>query len=554
MAAPTTRAPRLRPNKIGYSAAGVASLQERARRLAGPLADDVQVGRAAAMVSASDAMGEHGPAAGTLDKDEHAWELWEEWAALIGLEPFLDPREAAADPGLVSQRLASFMLWVYPQLVGRRASDAKAGTAMGYVSAIIRVLGRRHVPMPTALTVGAQQRGLLRSYQAVNGSLKSAAHRREPMLRSMWQRIESLKEGDALPGRARWSPATRYRDRVILRLGRTLWRCGHRLGEIVQDGDFDMNFITRSCVTYRSKQGLYLVDPSPEQLAILSTKGTTVLMASSGSKTDHFGEKNCPFNSVLPHNGKASCAAQSIIDLELERPVRGAARELEPLFSDEAGNTYTYAVLHRELRMLLVALFGSKVASILSWHSIRIGLACALKMAGCPDDVIQLICRWACPESLKIYARLGIGTNVHWTDLAETMEFDGVQAANIPALDSSEHMAALFDNCTLAKSQRSTLIAAGDKLPKRPAETQLQQALPKRPTVNRMWVVGDRALLSSDLWPEERCEECDGAGWSATIRRIVSAHALLTFDTARSADGGEFSTVRVPLASLRSLP
>ena len=255
---------------------------------------------------------------------------------------------------------------------------------------------------------------------------------------------------------------------------------------------------------------------------------------------------------MLPHNGEASCAAQAIIDMELERPVRGEARKLQPLFSDESGNPYTYSVLHRELRMLLTALFGSKVAAIMSWHSIRIGLACALKMAGCPDDVIQLICRWACPESLKIYARLGIDTNAHRTDLAAGMEFDGVQAANIPALDESEHMAALFDNCSLAKTQRSELIAAGDKSPKRKAVPLSLQATPKRPNLDAAWAVGDKALLPADLWPEEVCEECDGAGWVATISRIVSAHAILTFDSARTSDGAAFGAVRVPLANLRS--
>ena len=158
--------------------------------------------------------------------------------------------------------------------------------------------------------------------------------------------------------------------------------------------------------------------------------------------------------------------------------------------------------------------------------------------------------RWACPESLKIYARLGIETNVRWTDIAEGMEFDGVQAANIPALDCSEHMAALFDNCTLATTQRAELIAAGDKLPKR-AAVQLQHATPKRPNVGLTWAVGDKALLPADLWPKEVCEECGGAGWVATIDRLVATHAILTFDSALTSDGAAFGAVRVPLANLR---
>ena len=407
--------------------------------------------------------------------------------------------------------------------------------------------------MPTALTVMAQQHGLLRSYQAVHGSIASAPHRREPMLRSMWRKIESLEDGADLRGRQRWSPSTRYRDRVILRLGRLLWRCGFRLGEIVQGGDFDMNFLTRSCVTYRSRHGLYIVDPSPEQLTLLSCKGTTVLVAPSGSKTDQFGETHCPFNSVLPHDGSATCAAQSMIDIELERPVRGDARELAPLISDEAGMPFTYAVLHRELRLLLAALFGTKVASVLSWHSIRIGLACALKMAGCPDDIIQLICRWACVDSLKIYARIGTGMHAHWTDRAAGMDFDGAQAGNIPALDRSEQLAALYDSSVEGKAKRAQLLDAGDAPPVSPVKVRKRSAAdtPRAACVASMWSTGMSVMLPRDLWPDEACAECGGAGWMATIKRLFPTAALLTFDVARTAEGGEFGAVRVPLASLR---
>jgi hypothetical protein len=65
---------------------------------------------------------------------------------------------------------------------------------------------------------------------------------------------------------------------------------------------------------------------------------------------------------------------------------------------------------HAELRLPSMSkAFGT-------WHSLRSGLATALKAAGCSDDVIQMICRWANPESLKIYALHG--TSLHsiaWT-------------------------------------------------------------------------------------------------------------------------------------------
>ena len=218
---------------------------------------------------------------------------------------------------------------------------------------------------------------------------------------------------------------------------------------------------------------------------------------------------------------------------------------------------FTYAVLHRELRLLLAALFGTKVASVLSWHSIRIGLACALKMAGCPDDIIQLICRWACVDSLKIYARIGTGMHAHWTDRAAGMNFDGAQAGNIPALDRSEQLAALYDSSVEGKAQRAQLLDAGDsptvspvKVRKRSA-ADTPMATQNRTRAAAMWSTGMSVILPRELWPDEACVECGGAGWMATIQRLFPTAAPLTFDVARTAEGGEYGAVRVPLANLR---
>eukprot|EP00965_Chrysotila_dentata_P075844 2505766-Pleurochrysis_carterae.AAC.1 len=68
----------------------------------------------------------------------------------------------------------------------------------------------------------------------------------------------------------------------------------------------------------------------------------------------------------------------------------------------------------------------------MSWHSLRIGLACALRAAGCPDQIVKLICRWASTQSLAVYARLGMSTNAGWTDrhLCETRAFQTIARCN----------------------------------------------------------------------------------------------------------------------------
>ena len=97
-------------------------------------------------------------------------------------------------------------------------------------------------------------------------------------------------------------------------------------------------------------------------------------------------------------------------------------------------------MLHRDLRTLLTALFGAAVASTFSWHSIRIGLACSLHAADCPDAVIQLICRWASPDSLKVYRQMGIEKNNYWVGRAQSAVFDATRVNNLPALDSSDYL------------------------------------------------------------------------------------------------------------------
>ena len=65
---------------------------------------------------------------------------------------------------------------------------------------------------------------------------------------------------------------------------------------------------------------------------------------------------------------------------------------------DSAGEPYSHHFLHSLLRAALTHLYGPAVASLYSFHAFRSGL-------------IQLICRWMCPESLHVYRRMGVAEN-----------------------------------------------------------------------------------------------------------------------------------------------
>ena len=432
----------------------------------------------AGLLHAAD-MAQLGAAERSLEKDDLAWSFWRAFSACYGFDPIVSRELAVNRPDELSMRLGMFTLWVYPQIKGRGHDDAKPRTALNnYAGAVVRVLKRDHrLPVPRQSTYEAETKGLLRSYKQIYRTLSMAPKRRQPMTRPMWAKVEALTPGQALPGRAPWM-ANRHDDLTTLRLGRFLWKTAHRLGEIVALSKIEINYLTREHVTFRIG-GVPRMNPTPEQLRSMR-RGDVVLVAPCASKPDQFGEDHCPFPSVIEFDGSGVCAASVLRDIELERPCSGLARASTPLFAKADGTAYSYSTLNRMLHDLIAALFGDAIASVISWHSFRIGLACALRMAGCPDAQIQMICRWKCAESLAVYAQMSTDDYTMWLRKAANLDFDALRTANLPQLDNAEALAELANPAPAAapaQPQRAVaavhgaaraipapLVAAGDRL------------------------------------------------------------------------------------------
>ncbi|MGA1354738.1 MAG: hypothetical protein ACO32I_08220 [Candidatus Limnocylindrus sp.] len=243
-------------------------------------------------------------------------------------------------------------------------------------------------------------------------------------------------------GRVPWLQTQRHLDLVGLRLGRVLSATAHRLGEVVAYSD-EISFLTRENATYRIG-GVVVVDPSREQLLAMRA-GDMVYLTPCSSKPDQFGEEHCTFPTVLLYDGTQRSAAGAIRDIELETPCRGTARRAQALFADEQGAPYSYYVLNNWLRLVLTALIGAEAAAVFSWHSFRIELACLLRSAGCPDSMIQLLCRWKCPASVQKYAQVGSADNIRWIQMAHAVRFDAVRTNNLVQLDNADAYAELAD-------------------------------------------------------------------------------------------------------------
>ena len=86
------------------------------------------------------------------------------------------------------------------------------------------------------------------------------------------------------------------------------------------------------------------------------------------------------------------------------------------------------------LRGLLLTFMAPEVARRYSWHSFRIGLACALRAAGAPDSVILALCRWKSAASLRCYARMSSADSASWLDAAGEQRLASDQAASVPGV------------------------------------------------------------------------------------------------------------------------
>lgn len=183
-------------------------------------------------------------------------------------------------------------------------------------------------------------------------------------------------------------------------------------------------------------------------------KGDFARLAPSRSKPDQWGEIHCPFPVVLTYTEEPGNAARALRDIELRYPCEGEERATLPLFIDAAGGPYSHSFLNRLLQSTVAACFGTRVASLFTWHSYRSGLATALHAAKVDDGMVQLICRWMCPESLHVYRRMGTKEHENLIRKAMIAQVDLIQSVNVPKVVGDEGYAALVE--TIAEDRGAT--------------------------------------------------------------------------------------------------
>jgi hypothetical protein len=310
-------------------------------------------------------------------------------------------------------------------------------------------------------------------------------------------------------------------------------------------------YLTRDNISYIIS-GTTVVDPNRDQLMQMRP-GDVILIQPPRSKTDQFGEIHCPFPSSVPFNHKPDSAGYLLWRQELDNPCTGAARLTQPLFADASGAPYTHAVMDTLLHHMLVHCFGAGATARHSWHSMRIGLATALKAANVADDIIQMICRWMNPESLRAYARHGQSLHINSVDQAEHAIIDSIQAANVPKVCNSEGNAALHLAFAPSISARAQAVldaadAAADAQPHAAAARAPDTATPPNTApLDPRDCIGRRVLVPAAAWPNFTCDENDGKGWTATIQSSSRGSATVRFTDAATPRGIPYDDVTLQL-------
>ena len=129
-----------------------------------------------------------------------------------------------------------------------------------------------------------------------------------------------------------------------------------------------------------------------------------------------------------------------MVSLRVAFPCCDARRCATPLFTDDVGRSLVASFLDRFLAHALRIVSPGR-AAVLSWHSWRIYLACALRTAGASDANIQALLRWKSVASLHIYARPNPEVSGAWFTRGSLCDTSSAQTAILPVLSPDDAMA-----------------------------------------------------------------------------------------------------------------
>jgi hypothetical protein len=147
--------------------------------------------------------------------------------------------------------------------------------------------------------------------------------------------------------------------------------------------------------------------------------------------------------------GDNANAATRLLQLELSFPVHGARRASTALFFTDAKLTPMHHSTVDTYLGHFLALHLKDNAKSYSFHSFRVGFACALLAAGCDVYTIQALARWRSPESIRIYARMNPDVYAGWVAKSMQERATSTSSANLPVIDRHDAIALLREEASM---------------------------------------------------------------------------------------------------------
>ena len=426
-----------------------------------PFAFDISTGKLEGIFGSIDGYIDLSVPEGTSAKDRLAWERWCTFCILVtdtGISPWR--MDAAANSGAdavgfdrEARLLAAFLIYCHG-IIQPRSSKASAAahpdSALNMVKAVRRVHKRRGIFMVSTAQLSSVMKGILSEHIAEHGYESLLPHRKEPLDGDHLRLLLSTPTGTVL-GRT----AVHWDAPLFLSLG-GLFAVGASTGIRKAEGatpngrDLDQRRLRRRNLLWRIN-GVPVADPSPEQLRNLVEGRDGAILIPPPSKADQFGDiwGVHPIHLPLDSSDRANAAAW-LRRIELALPVRGEHRLDTALFvADSSLAPLRHSTVDTYLGLLLKLHFGTEAGKY-SFHSFRIGFACALLAAGCDPFTIQALARWRSVESLRIYARMNPDVYAAWVSKALTQRASSTSTANLPVIDSHDALARLQASADVA--------------------------------------------------------------------------------------------------------
>jgi integrase len=306
------------------------------------------------------------------------------------------------------------------------------------VAAVRRVHRRANVEMVSCVQLAAVLKGITAAHIKEHGSESLLPGRMEPLGPALLRSLLSTPTGTKLGSKVLdWdSPLFLCLGAMMALAGGT----GFRKAEVAKPNgiDFDDRRLRRASLLWLI-DGVLVADPTPLQLEDLVELRDAAVIKPPRSKGDQDGSKFGAHPVYQPYNpSDPANAAARLRRIELRYPRHGAQRLSTPLFFSDARTfaPITHSMVDTYLHHLIRHNVPAADVNNYSFHSFRIGFACALLAAGCPYDMIQALARWRSAESVKIYARLNPSDYANWVSKALTQVTTSHTTARLPVIDA----------------------------------------------------------------------------------------------------------------------